>query len=115
MSVGATWYPLIGERAGWQCERCGAIGQSVHHRRKRSQGGEWSYHNLVFLCGSGTTGCHGWVEHNANAAEFEGYHVRPWQDPAKVTVLYRDGTWVLLTADGKLDDRTGMAPPDGFF
>ncbi|WP_260763048.1 hypothetical protein [Mycobacterium sp. SMC-4] len=62
---------------------------------KRSQGGPWTPQNCVMLCGHGTLGCHGWVEHNPNAAADEGFHVRPWNSPAEVPVLYR-GRWVLL-------------------
>lgn len=55
----------------------------------------------MMLCGHGTAGCHGWVESNPNAAEAEGWHVRPWQDPAEIPVLYR-GALALLTEDGKV-------------
>jgi hypothetical protein len=49
---------------GFLCARCGGKAESVHHRLKKSRGGrliEDSF-NLVPLCGSGTTGCHGEVE-----------------------------------------------------
>lgn len=63
------------------CVRCGrmvthlARGRdwSMHHRRPRGAGGTslaWvnAPANLVVLSGSGTTGCHGWVEvHRAEA------------------------------------------------
>lgn len=98
---GRKWFPRIAGRAGWLCERCGQAGTSVHHRKKRSQGGPWSWTNLVFLCGTGTTGCHGWVEHNPNEAEWEGFHVRPWQQPERVTVKYQ-GQWATLTEDGEV-------------
>src|SRR5690349_19712874 len=88
-SEGRKWFPKIAERAGWLCERCGNPGESVHHRKKRSQGGGWTWENLVFLCGTGTTGCHGWIEHHANAAEKEGFHVRPWQKPEDIELRYR--------------------------
>lgn len=29
--------------------------------------------NLILLCGSGTTGCHGWVESNRRTAQRLGY------------------------------------------
>jgi len=53
------------------------------------------------LCGHGTTpdGCHSWVEHNPNAAEAEGFHVRPWNDPVVTPVLLHHGR-VLLADDG---------------
>lgn len=54
------------------------------------------------LCGHGTAGCHGWVEHNPNDGEWEGFHVRPWQDPAEIPVKYQY-EWATLTEDGKVE------------
>jgi hypothetical protein len=45
-----------------ECCICGDVLFSVHHVLKRSQGGDDVRANLVALCGSGTTGCHGLVE-----------------------------------------------------
>ncbi|QSM04673.1 hypothetical protein PROPHIGD54-2_73 [Mycobacterium phage prophiGD54-2] len=74
-------------RSGGLCERCGiGGGLSMHHRKKRSQGGPWSLDNIVHVCGHGTVGCHGWIEHNPNAAHSEGYHVRPWEEPASIPI-----------------------------
>lgn len=91
---------MVIARAGGRCERCDGIGITMHHRKKRSQGGDWIPSNIVALCGDGTRGCHGWVEANPNDAEFEGWHVRPWDDPAEVKVKYRDGELCLLDEDG---------------
>lgn len=91
------------QRSGQRCERCSQYGlTTLHHRKKRGQGGMWDPTNCVMLCGHGTTGCHGWVEHNPNAAEVEGFHVRPWLHPAEVKLLYQ-GRWALLTDDGKIE------------
>lgn len=70
------------------CARCGrhvahlerGIAWSIHHRRPRGAGGtslEWvaGAANLVILCGSGTTGCHGWVESNRAEARVAGFLV----------------------------------------
>ncbi|MDX1747787.1 MAG: hypothetical protein R3324_17785 [Halobacteriales archaeon] len=35
-----------------------------HHRLPRSRGGPDDPFNVVPVCGSGTTGCHGRIEHN---------------------------------------------------
>lgn len=82
--------PIVTARADGFCERCGvhasARGLTLHHRVKRGQGGPWDPRNCVMLCGHGTTGCHGWVENNPNAAEAEGFHVRPWNDPNTVPI-----------------------------
>jgi hypothetical protein len=55
--------------------------------------------NLIALCGSGTTGCHGWVESRRTEALEEGLLVRQHHDPATTPVLLADG-WKLLTDDG---------------
>jgi hypothetical protein len=56
--------------------------------------------NLLMLCGSGTTGCHGWVEGHRAEARTAGLIVSQWDDPEAVP--YRDGggrIWI-LHADG---------------
>lgn len=96
---------IVQERAEGCCERCGQWGGlTLHHRRKKSQskGGGWSIPNCVMVHGSGTTGCHGWIESNPDAAEIEGFHCRPWQDPAAIPVLYR-GSMAFLTDDGRVE------------
>lgn len=70
------------------CARCGrhvahlqrGIAWSIHHRRPRGIGGTilaWvmAAANLIILCGSGTTGCHGWVESNRREARALGFLV----------------------------------------
>lgn len=93
-------------RALFACERCGERDSdfSVHHRRPRGMGGSRdpltdSAANLLLLCGSGTTGCHGWVEANRAAARDLGLLVRQGEDPATVPVQLLRGL-VLLTSDG---------------
>ena len=51
-----------------ECCICGNVLFSVHHVLKRLQGGDDVKENLVPLCGSGTTGCHGDVEGAERAA-----------------------------------------------
>lgn len=50
-----------------ECALCGAVDFSLHHVLKRSQGGDDVRENIVALCGSGTTGCHGLVEASDDA------------------------------------------------
>lgn len=69
------------------CARCGTpiTGErgrdwSVHHRRPRGSGGTslaWVNltGNLVLLCGSGTTGCHGFIESHRIWATDAGFLV----------------------------------------
>ena len=75
----------------------------MHHRKKRGQGGPWSPENIVAVCGDGTRGCHGWCESHPDAASADGFHVRPWEDPAATPILYRLAYWALLTSEGKVE------------
>lgn len=62
--------------------------------------------NLLTLCGSGTTGCHGWVEHHPTWAKAHGWsisqHGRHLFSTVSVAVwtwrgwgfLRDDGTWL---------------------
>ena len=75
----------------------------MHHRVKRGQGGAWCPSNIVAVCGSGTTGCHGWIEHHPDAAEGAGFHVRPWCNPALTAIRYRMSHWAFLTVKGDVN------------
>lgn len=57
------------------CARCGARGSNRHEKVTRGRGGPRDEFNTVVLCGSGTTGCHGWVTGNPLAAMAEGLWV----------------------------------------
>ena len=50
------------ERDGEGCLLCGRQPVSIHHVIPRSLGGDDAVENLVGLCGTGTTGCHGLIE-----------------------------------------------------
>lgn len=88
-------------RAAGRCELCrGTDSLTFAHRRSRGQGGGWSPANGLRLCGSGTTGCHGWTEHNPDAAAAGGWRlVHDDRDPAVVPVwlngLNGPGWWLL--------------------
>lgn len=61
-----------------RCVRCGVWIQnngSRHHRMRRAAGGH-VIANIILLCGSGTTGCHGWVHANPAEARADGLIVR---------------------------------------
>ena len=57
--------------------------------------------NLVVLCGSGVTGCHGWVESNRSEAMDAGWIVgRNWRATAtEIPVLHARFGMVRLTDD----------------
>lgn len=83
-------------RSGFRCEICGKpLGQnqfySIHHRIPRGMGGtdrpelnETS--NLLALCGSGTSGCHGYIENHRQEAYEKGWIVLRDHNPADVPV-----------------------------
>ena len=86
--------PALVARSGGQCElqishQCLGLATNRHHRQNRSQGGTNELVNILHLCGSGTTGCHGFVTNNPNVAEANGWTVRSHIDPATVPVVSR--------------------------
>lgn len=75
-------YLLTTERDGGCCVKCGRAGvMSRDHRLNRSQGGLTTTANLQLLCGTGTTGCHGWFTSHPAEAVREGWGVPMWADP----------------------------------
>lgn len=119
---------LVAERSGYCCEVCGLLlhdGQSwladhsFHHRQARGMGSSKrpetnAAYNLLLLCGSGDSRCHGYIEAHRRAAEAEGWLVRHGQDPAAVPVTVHAGpigallgletVRVILTEDGDYQD-----------
>lgn len=84
---------------------------SAHHRKPRGMGGaadpvRASIANCLVLCGSGTTGCHGWVEKERDVATAHGYLIPKNATtetfaPAAVRVRRWDGSWWLMTESGR--------------
>ncbi len=66
--------------------------------------------NLMLLCGSGTTGCHGWVESHRREAVTWGLLVPRPGLPSVTPVFYRRTEWVLLDDNGGVHSWT---PDDG--
>lgn len=100
---------LVWDRDGGACAWCGGGvspgWHSLQHRRARGMGGTRrrdanSAVNLVLVHGSGTTGCHGWIEAHPREAERRGFRLRQFADPEVVPVLYAGGVWVRLGASG---------------
>lgn len=87
---------LVLGRSGYRCEICGnPLGQnqfySIHHRVPRGMGGTDRPElnlpsNLLSLCGSGTTGCHGYIESNRQEAYEKGWIVLRDHNPADAPV-----------------------------
>lgn len=96
------------EKVRWRdkdrCRRCGKSTWQIHHRKPRGMGGTRdplvnSPANLVLLCGSGTTGCHGWVEQHRTEARQQGWLVSQHADP-RYQPIDHEGRLTFLTEDG---------------
>lgn len=101
----------VAQRSGGVCEIaiagiCRGRNENISHRKARSQGGLWSTANCMAACGSGTTGCHGWVESHPTEARQLGLRLTSRQSPLAVPALMRTAQWPLaryyLNDDGTL-------------
>lgn len=105
---------LVRRRDGGRCQMCGrwvdGYVKSIHHRINKGSGGSAQYERaslLITLCGTGTTGDHGWVTENPTAAGpasegGTGYLLprnNPDIDPTREPILTYQG-WRLLADDG---------------
>lgn len=98
---------LVDTRDGKCCVRCGKYlpgkAGGRHHRKMRSQARKDEVHspaNLIDICGTGTTGCHGWIHSHPKEAYEQGFLVRSTFDPEKVPITTYQHGHVLLTNDG---------------
>jgi hypothetical protein len=103
---------LVRARDGHRCQRCGCsivdVPSSVHHRKLKGLGGSAlleTAENLIRMCGTGTTGCHGWAHANPELARAFGWIVGRFLNPADVPVKTFHG-WMALDATG------GKAPAE---
>lgn len=99
---------MVDRRDGYRCVRCGrslyAVSGSRHHRMLRKQAPKSIKHNvenLILLCGSGDTGCHGYVHANPAESYGKGWMVKSYEIPASKPLLTFHG-WVLLHHDGTM-------------
>jgi hypothetical protein len=103
-------------RDNGSCARCGVRLSgfySLHHRKPRGMGGTKDPRsddprNLIHLCGSGTTGCHGLIESNRHQGYETGWLLRSL-DHLDVPLLAPDGRLITLHANG---ERVDMVTPE---
>jgi len=114
MTVTPSTFDLVWDRDQGSCARCGAavtgargLSWSVHHRRPRGSGGSSLKlvdlpGNLILLCGSGTTSCHGRVESHRVAARASGFLVplNGVRKPVEVPIHHSIHGLVLLDDHG---------------
>jgi len=117
LGVSKTTRVLVLNRAKYRCEKCGVplsetLYYSLHHRTPRGMGGSRQARlnlpsNLVAICGSGTTGCHGGIESNRSISEDEGWLVSRYQEVAEVPLQIWGVGWRYLTDEGEYS----LTPP----
>lgn len=77
---------------------------NFQHRKNRGQGGAWAPSNGIDVCGSGTTGCHGYIHANPAEAVENGWTVPSWADPVATPALlhtvHYGHDYVLLDDEG---------------
>lgn len=108
---------LVWDRDQGCCVRCGTtlrpasrgFGWSVHHRVLRSHGVNNSPTNLILMCGSGSSDCHGLVHSRPRTYRDEGgWILRSTDQPAGMPVLYAGRGWVLLDESGGWQPTAGV-------
>lgn len=116
---------LVLIRDQWLCQVCGRNlasayltgDYSLQHRRARGMGGSRrpdtnAASNLLTVCGSATTGCHGWIEANPIPAGLRGWRIGQTQTPASEPVLTYTHGWVLLDDNGGTTPTSPRTPPE---
>lgn len=108
-------------RANYRCEKCYGMGDtfgwSVHHRVPRRMGGsrDANLHlpaNLILLCGSGVTGCHGWVESNRDKARNYGFLLYRVESAQEIPFIDDNGeAWRITNQGEKLKFDMGKGDP----
>lgn len=94
---------LVRGRDRGRCVRCGVYtpGGSIHHRQGRGGTDPHRPAALGLFCGSGTTGCHGYVHANPAEAYAKGWMVRRLGTAVCEGIPIRTyAGWVLFNADG---------------
>lgn len=101
---------IVRQRSNGGCEVrvpgvCLGRAGNFQHRKNRSQGGRWTPSNGLDVCGSGTTGCHGYIHAHPKESYRKGWSVRSWDDPAATPFEHPDFGPVLLDDVGDLHMR----------
>ena len=90
---------MVLTRDRWRCVRCGKYldAGSIHHRRMRSH--KWPGlnlpSNLLTLCGSGVSGCHGWAHAHPAQAREDGFLVSAYDDHPETIPVHTWKGWMI--------------------
>lgn len=107
MSLTSNTRSIIKHRSGGLCELCQREPMTnIHHRKPRGMGGTrrpWvdEPSNLIALCGSGTTGCHGWIESHRADSYDRGLLLKTGMMPFHTPFQDDRNEWWLLVGDDK--------------
>lgn len=101
---------IVRERSGGNCEtqikgQCLGRATNYQHRKNKSQCSKaelWLSSNGLHVCGTGTTGCHGYIHANPAKSYSYGWSCRQALDPRQMPVERR-GVWVHLDDDGGVE------------
>lgn len=88
--------PVVEQRSGGMCERCGAARATDKHHRQLRRHGDHKPANLVDLCRA----CHNWVHANVAAARLAGWILGSWQNARRVKVTHAVFGRVFLDDEG---------------
>jgi hypothetical protein len=105
---------------------CLGTGTNYQHRKNRSQCSKaerWMPSNGLYVCGSGTTGCHGYIHAHPTESYEWGWSVKQANDPRLVPVLallhhpqsivlHDDGGWHPIDRNERI--RAGLMAPFGY-
>ena len=110
---------LVRSRDGHNCQMCGRsivdYPSSIHHRINRGSGGSAKLERaslLIRICGTGTTGCHGWVTEHPVEASGAGWILPKLNisiDPTTEPIFTIHG-WELLDDEGGREFYAGEVP-----
>jgi 5-methylcytosine-specific restriction endonuclease McrA len=89
---------VVKERSQLRCEYCGHSAFEMHHRKNRSQSGQWTPANILHLCRE----CHRWATEHPTLANVFGLSLKSYEEPTEVAVLTARGALVLAD-DGSTD------------
>lgn len=88
------------QRSGGLCEACGQSMRGgdahVHHRKRRSQGGEHSVTNCLLVHGR----CHNGIHAHPAPSYDAGFLVRATEQPGRKRLALHFERWVRLTREG---------------
>lgn len=97
----------VAELVRWRdrdsCQRCGTYTAdgSLHHRQGRGGADPHRAASLALFCGSGSTGCHGYIHAHPAESYRNGWMVRRLsRNRCEDVPLLTPSGWVLLNTDG---------------